>query len=324
MRLQKFITAANNFGKEKIPFFFLLDFELNSPFFCKLNETANKNIFFEVNEIKNYKERKINNISELCMKTFPIDFRKYTIAFNRVKQNLNMGNTYLLNLTFPTPIKINRTLIDLFFEAKAQYKLYFKNQFVIFSPECFVKTKEDFIYSYPMKGTIDADISDAREIILSDKKEEWEHNTIVDLLRNDLSIISTDIEITKFRFISKIKTNKKNLLQVSSEIRGKLTPDWNENIGNILCKMLPAGSISGAPKQKTVEIINTVEKNRRGYFTGIFGIFDGNDIDAAVNIRYIENSENGIRFRSGGGITTNSDLKTEYNEMIDKVYVPII
>lgn len=139
-----------------------------------------------------------------------------------------------------------------------------------------------------MKGTIDASIPNAANVILADKKETWEHNTIVDLIRNDLAMVSTNISVTKFRFISEVHSRQRDLLQVSSEIRGELESDWRQNIGDMLCKLLPAGSISGAPKQKTVEIIREAEGQDRGYFTGVFGIFDGRELDSAVNIRYIE------------------------------------
>jgi para-aminobenzoate synthetase component 1 len=131
------------------------------------------------------------------------------------------------------------------------------------------------------------------------------------------------VEVTRFRYLDKIYTKQKNLLQVSSEIRGKLPDDWKSKIDEILLKILPAGSISGAPKQKTIEIIKEAEKIKRGYYTGIFGIFDGKNLDSAVSIRYIEKTESGLQFRSGGGITALSDLDSEYQEMKDKVYVPI-
>ena len=174
-----------------------------------------------------------------------------------------------------------------------------------------------------MKGTIDADLPNAAKLILGNKKEEWEHNTITDLIRNDLAIVSKNITVAKSRFITKIRTNRKNLLQVSSEIRGELPTNYQNNIGEILAKLLPAGSISGAPKQKTVEIIKQAEKISRGYFTGIFGIFDGKNIDSAVNIRFIEKTQKGLQFRSGGGITSNSNPIDEYTELVNKVYVPI-
>ncbi len=238
-------------------------------------------------------------------------------------KNILAGNTYLLNLTFPTTIETNYSLRELFYFAQAPYKFYFKDQFIVFSPECFVKIQDNYIFSYPMKGTIDADLPNAAKLILENKKEEWEHNTIIDLIRSDLAIVSKNITVTRFRFITEIHTNRKNLLQVSSEIRGELPTNWQNNIGEILVKLLPAGSISGAPKQKTVEIIKQAEKISREYFTGIFGIFDGKNIDSAVNIRFIEKTRKGLQFRSGGGITSNSHPIHEYTEMINKVYVPI-
>ena len=93
---------------------------------------------------------------------------------------------------------------------------------------------------------------------------------------------------------------------------------------NILSKLLPAGSISGAPKQKTLEVIQNSENYCRGYYTGIFGVFDGKNLESAVAIRYIENQKGKLIFKSGGGITALSKLEEEYQELGDKVYVPII
>ena len=78
----------------------------------------------------------------------------------------------------------------------------------------------------------------------------------------------------KFRYIDRIKTQKGEILQTSSEIYGKLNENWQNQIGDILEKLLPAGSISGA-QRKTTQIIQQAEKQKRGYYTGIFGIFDG-------------------------------------------------
>jgi len=85
---------------------------------------------------------------------------------------------------------------------------------------------------------------------------------------------------------------------------------------------LPAGSVSGAPKHKTLEIIKKAENYERGYFTGVCGYFDGKNLDSCVMIRFIE-QKNGLVFKSGGGITANSIAQNEYQELINKVYVPI-
>lgn len=279
-------------------------------------------ILYKVNEQKNYSEDLGIN-KDLEFIRHPISLDKYNAAFEMVEQNILAGNTYLLNLTFPTKIETNYSLLELFHTAKAKYKLYFHNQFVVFSPETFVKIKDGNIFSHPMKGTIDASIENAEQIILNDEKENAEHITIVDLIRNDLSIVAYDVKVDKFRYVEEIVTNNKKLLQVSSQISGKLPRRFHEYLGDIIFNLLPAGSISGAPKKKTLEIIEEAESYERGYYTGIFGIFDGKDLDSAVMIRFIENINGNLYFKSGGGITFMSNPEQEYQELIDKVYVPI-
>ena len=174
-----------------------------------------------------------------------------------------------------------------------------------------------------MKGTMDAALPDAEQKLLNSEKELAEHYTIVDLIRNDLSMVAKNVKVDRFRFIDKLKTNRGGLLQMSSEISGELPENYHEIIGEILIKMLPAGSISGAPKKKTIEIIREAEQYKRGYYTGIFGIFDGENIDSGVMIRYIEQKPDGLIYKSGGGITAKSNVDEEYQELIDKIYIPL-
>ena len=113
-------------------------------------------------------------------------------------------------------------------------------------------------------------------------------------------------------------------MQVSSEIRGRLAGGWQAEVGDLFFRLLPAGSITGAPKKKTMEIIAEAETYERGFYTGVMGYFDGNSLDSAVMIRFLEQQTDGsLIFKSGGGITSQSDLTSEYNEMKQKVYVPI-
>jgi para-aminobenzoate synthetase component 1 len=175
-----------------------------------------------------------------------------------------------------------------------------------------------------MKGTIDARLPDAQNTLTTDPKEINEHNTIVDLIRNDLSKVAKEVQVKRFRYLDKIKTQKNEIYHTSSEIRGKLPPDWKSQLPDLLLSMLPAGSICGAPKAKTVSIIQEVEQDPRGYYTGIFGYFDGEELDSAVNIRFIEEKNNQLLYRSGGGITFLSDMESEYNELIEKIYVPVV
>jgi len=321
MTMQEFGDTVNMFAARGTPFFFLIDFEKRKPFVCKLDEARKNDILYDLKGNRNYANKAVSNKPEIFRK-IPVAKEKYRKGFSKIQEHINHGDTYLVNLTFPTKIETDMSLDELFFISRAPYKLLYKKEFIVFSPECFVRIDNERIFSYPMKGTIDASVPDAEQKLLGSKKELYEHNTIVDLIRNDLSIIAEDVEVKKFRYIDKIRTNHRDLLQVSSEITGRLPGNWKNNLADILTGMLPAGSISGAPKKKTVEIIKDVEKADRGYFTGIFGIFDGAGLESAVNIRYIERSAGGLRFRSGGGITALSEIDSEFNEMINKVYVP--
>ena len=174
-----------------------------------------------------------------------------------------------------------------------------------------------------MKGTIDAGIPNAEELILNDIKERAEHATIVDLIRNDLSIVAENVEVKRYRYVEKLKTNQKDLLQVSSEISGQLPENFHDKLGEIIFSLLPAGSISGAPKSKTLDIIEQAEGYDRGFYTGICGWFDGENLDSAVMIRFIEQQGDQLVFKSGGGITSKSEVEKEYQELIQKVYVPL-
>jgi para-aminobenzoate synthetase component I len=332
--LDKIEHEMNELGKTKTPFLFMFDFELEKPFVVPLHALDASDIVYSMNdnflEYRNYHRFTPLNLPPLEIKKNPIDFDKFNTSFQLVFNNLQKGNSFLTNLTAETPIESNWNLETLFFKCRAKYKLFWKNKFLCFSPETFIQIDENgVISSFPMKGTIDEGIANAEEIILNDEKEKYEHTTIVDLIRNDLSRIAKKVWVERFRYIDKItKEDGSKLLQVSSEVCGKLSDSWTSEIGTLLLKLLPAGSISGAPKPKTIEIIKEAErelfqKGKRGYYTGVFGVFDGKKLNSAVMIRFIEKRENGLVFKSGGGITSRSDARKEYDELLSKIYVPV-
>lgn len=323
MTLSEFRNQLNSWGKQRVPFLFYVDFELQKPVALKLTDVKADELLFSINRVTNTGVTSIPKQELSVFKKHPIDFNEYQVKFNKVLQHLNYGDSFLTNLTVKTKIETNQSLEDLFHQSTAKYKLLVKDQFLIFSPETFIQIRDGEIYSYPMKGTIDASIPHAANVILNDEKEKAEHITIVDLIRNDLSLVAEHVHVSRFRYIDALKTNAKNLLQVSSEITGTLPRDYHAHLGDILMALLPAGSISGAPKQKTISIIAEAEGEKRGYYTGVFGYFDGEKLDSGVMIRFIERVDKTLYYRSGGGITTRSDAKTEYQEVIDKVYVPV-
>jgi para-aminobenzoate synthetase component 1 len=320
-RQEETTLKMNNLGQQGKAFAFLIDFLAEKPLIFELTDSS-ENIWWQIPGFSNIPKNTSIKVLQ-TWKTFPISFNVYKVGFDKIMWHIHNGDSYLLNFTQPTPIETNLTPEEIFHVSSAPYKIYLKDEFVCFSPETFVKIENGKIYSFPMKGTIDAEIENAEEIILSDSKEIAEHNTIVDLIRNDMSLVAENVTVEKFRYLSHIKTNNKNLWQVSSKISGDLPVNSAENIGLIIFKMLPAGSISGAPKKKTLEIISNTENYDRGYYTGIFGYFDGKNLDSCVLIRYVENQNGKLVYKSGGGITFMSNAEKEYDEMLKKVYVPI-
>ncbi len=303
-------------AKEGRPFLFVISYDKSEIFAEHLDELPP--------DIRvSFKKRPRTGYPPPQMIKKPIPFAIYSDAFKKVVEQIEAGNTYLLNLTFPTPIEIGLSLEQIYERSNAPFKLLFKNRFVCFSPEPFVTIENDTISTFPMKGTIDASIPDAAEKIMADEKEMAEHVMVVDLLRNDLGIVAERVRVKKFRYIDSIVTADKTLLQVSSHIEAKLKNDWPGRLGSIIDSMLPAGSITGTPKKRTCEIIESIESHERGFFTGVFGVCDGSSLWSAVMIRYIERTPLGLVYKSGGGITIDSDPESEYRELIDKVYFPL-
>lgn len=320
---ENWVVKANEYGKNRIPFVFMIDFDFNKPVIKRVDEVDQSQLLYNFNGFTNCDYVRDASKKNVEIKAYPMEFHKYEAAFRHVQFNEYSGNSYLTNLTFPTRVELNVSLKDIFYGSHAKYNVWYQDQFVCFSPEIFVKIEDGFISSYPMKGTIDASLENAEELILADEKEAAEHATIVDLIRNDLSMVSSNVTVEKYRYIDKIVSRQRNLLQVSSKIVGKLSEDYNSKLGEIFVKLLPAGSVTGAPKKKTVEIIKEAEQYDRGYYCGVCGYFDGYNLDSGVMIRFIENISGEYFFKSGGGITIYSDVKSEYEELKNKVYVPI-
>jgi len=315
-------ALMNSLGSQRIPFLFIIDFEMKKIRIFRIDNPLPPFVYYDFNGkfnlTANYKAP-----PRFYFRKYPVAFADFELAFDNLQRQIHSGNTFLANLTFPTSIETNLNLMQIFENSRARYRLLLENEFVCFSPETFVTIKEGIISTFPMKGTIQVNGNDAEKSIMKDEKEIAEHCTVVDLLRNDLSMVADHVEVKRFRFADRIRTHEGELVQISSQISGTLDENYHEKLGDILFAMLPAGSVTGAPKPKTLEIIREIEGRERGYYTGICGIFDGNDMDSAVMIRFIERCNGRLRFRSGGGITFLSDSQKEYQEIIDKVYVPI-
>lgn len=320
------LEQINRAGKEGIPFFFALDYELTELIlWMKPLELPPPiaGLSFRIGEVTSGSCPK-NVCTPSITAVYAEGEARYAERFAIVYRGLMRGDSFLTNLTLRTPIALEGTLADVYAHTRARYQVYCPERFVCFSPECFVKiTPSGRISTYPMKGTIDASHPDAEHSLLNDYKEGAEHYTIVDLMRNDLNRVAERIDVARFKYLDRLTTTRGDMLQMSSEVVGELEQGWAARLGDILLSLLPAGSISGAPKAKTCAIIQEAEGCPRGFYTGICGYFDGESLDTGVMIRYIEQVGEAFYYRSGGGITINSKQEEEYRECLQKIYLPL-
>ena len=388
---QEIIDKINRLASQDEPFLFVINYQGDKAFIRLLSDINPEECLFdfegrgnfshawketlkeEISEKETWKkETWKEEISETTWQIEPPLYEDYERSFNIVKSNIMAGNSYLTNLTCRVPVSCNLSLEEIFHRAKGKYKLLLRRKrtqaedkahlkeenieenltpFVCFSPETFVRIKGGRIYSYPMKGTLDASLPNAEKLLMEDRKEAAEHATIVDLIRNDLSRVAEDVRVDKYRYVDVLHTNKGDILQTSSEISGRLPEDYPHHLGEILDAQLPAGSITGAPKDKTMQIIQEAEGYDRGFYTGIMGIYDQGELNSAVMIRFIEEETSPVDFeadgeknfkakegkasegkepkanrklyfKAGGGITSKSDCRKEYEEVIQKIYLP--
>lgn len=309
-------------SQKKVPFFFMIDFLMENVEIFSENEIEKTGLKIDFKGFKtDINEQEFPR--EIIFESFPPSEDSYKKGFDIVQNHLKKGNSYLVNYTCKTEIKTNLSLENLYQISHAKYKVLYPENWMFFSPETFIEIIDNEVFTYPMKGTIDAEIENAADILKNNEKEKAEHYTVVDLLRNDLSMIADDVKLDEFQKIDFLKTRQKNLLAMSSKISGKLKPEFKGKIGSIMKTVLPAGSVLGSPKPKTLEIILEAENYSRGFYTGVCGWFDGENLDSCVIIRFIEKENDKLYFKSGGGITHLSNFADEYQEMKNKIYVPI-
>lgn len=316
------IDRMNKLGNDEKPFIFFISYDMCQSCVLPIESVDSEECLYNFEGITNDTPQE-HSTSEIEWKPNPIEFNEYAEKFKIVSDNMHAGNCYLANLTCRIPVTTNLTLKQVYRLSKSRFKLWIKDNFVCFSPEIFIRIADNAISSYPMKGTIDATLPNALEELMNNEKEAAEHATIVDLIRNDMSIIADKVHVKRYRYAETIKTNKGSIIQTSSEIHGLLRNGWQPRLGEILFSQLPAGSITGAPKPSTVRILEQAENYQRGFYTGIMGHFDGRKLNSAVMIRFIDIENGLLYFKAGGGITAKSNAIDEYNEVIQKVYVPI-
>lgn len=313
----------NNLAMQGVPFLFIIDYEGKRAVVESENEVNANELRYCFNGKGNATQAAKPANGDIEWDIEPPTEAEYQHSFNTVRNAMLAGNSYLANLTCRIGLRTNLSLPDLYNSAEARYRLWMKDKLVCFSPETFVKIAQGEISSYPMKGTAEDLSPSSAEQLLANEKEAAEHATIVDLIRNDLSMVAYDVHVERYRYVERLNTHRGPLLQTSSEIKGRLMPHLMQRPGDVIFSQLPAGSITGAPKKKTVEVIAEAENYHRDFYTGVMGRWDNGELDSAVMIRFIDQCHGKLFFKAGGGITAKSNWKDEYHEVIEKVYAPI-
>ncbi len=223
--------------------------------------------------------------------------------------------------TSADPFSIYRALRML---NPSPYMFYFNFgdfQLIGSSPEVLVKAQGDRAVSRPIAGTRPrgaTEEEDRRLIaeLLADPKERAEHVMLVDLARNDLGRVCRygTVRVPELMVIEKYS----HVSHIVSEVEGKLNP--GENAFSLLRASFPAGTVSGAPKIRAMEIIAELEKTKRGPYAGAVGYFDfSGNMDTCITIRTIVMKGDMVYLQAGAGIVADSDPATEYQETINKM-----
>ena len=188
------------------------------------------------------------------------------------------------------------------------------------SPETLVKLQDGKLFTYPLAGTRPRGATEAEDNaleaeLLADKKELAEHNMLVDLGRNDLGKISKFGSVNVEKYLQILRFS--HVMHIGSVVSGEILPDKTGL--DAINAVLPAGTLSGAPKIRAMEIIHALEKNKRGIYGGAIGYLDftGN-MDTCIAIRLAYKKDNKVYIRSGAGIVADSNPEAEYSECINK------
>ncbi len=298
------------------------------------NEKLLQFFFFEKSEVKRLKSSKItfDNFSDDQYSVSNFELKcsenQFIDDIEKIKEYIKAGDTYQVNYTVKGKFNFSGSYSSFFqqllFNQSAKYSAFINNSdsFILsLSPELFFHQKDIKIISHPMKGTVrrgfNQDLDRAAETeLMTSEKNLAENVMIVDLIRNDLGRICRygSVTVPELFQIEKFES----LFQMISTVQGKLRKKIK--VRDMLQNIFPCGSITGAPKIRTMQIIDEIENEKRGIYTGSIGIFTPKDIKMNVAIRTItvnKNTGDG-EMGLGSGIVWDSDPENEYEEVLLK------
>lgn len=276
------------------------------------------------------KKGKKDEIKPLKLKSDfkPVFSRKqYCSMVNKAKNYIKEGDIFQVVLSNRIEADITGSLFDTYRVLRttnpSPYMFYFSSDDIEIagaSPETLVKLEDRKLHTFPLAGTRprgkteDEDLELEAEL-LSDEKELAEHNMLVDLGRNDIGRISEigSVSVDKYLSIERFS----HVMHIGSTVTGTLREDLDELAA--IDSILPAGTLSGAPKIRACEIINELENNKRGIYGGAIGYIDlSGNIDTCISIRIAFARNNKVFIRSGAGIVADSVPNSEFDECMNK------
>jgi anthranilate synthase component 1 len=250
----------------------------------------------------------------------------------KAKKYIRAGDVFQVVLSRRITTKCNKDPLEVYKKLKEinpspyMYYLNFKDRRIAgSSPEMLVRVEDRNVVTYPIAGTRSRGrtLMEDKKLeteMLQDKKEKAEHTMLVDLGRNDVGRIAKhgSIKVRKFMKVEKYS----HVQHLISEVTGKLKKDTD--CFDALKSIFPAGTVSGAPKIRAMEIIDELEPTRRGIYAGCVGYFSFNgNMDTAITIRTIIFEKNNAYLQTGAGIVADSTPKYEYKETLKKANAPI-
>lgn len=252
---------------------------------------------------------------------------KYCEMVNKAKDYIHEGDIFQVVLSNRIEADISGSLFDTYRVLRttnpSPYMFYFSSDDIEIagaSPETLVKLNNGKLYTFPLAGTRPRGKTDEEDLaleeeLLSDEKELAEHNMLVDLGRNDIGRISEigSVSVDKYLSIERFS----HVMHIGSTVTGTLRSDLDSLAA--IDSILPAGTLSGAPKIRACEIINELENNKRGIYGGAIGYVDlSGNIDTCISIRIAFARNNKVFIRSGAGIVADSIPDNEFDECINK------
>lgn len=280
-----------------------------------------------VNLIKNGQKAHIPNLNLKSDFKFAFSRNEYKKMVNKAKNYIKEGDIFQVVLSNRIEADIEGSLFDVYRVLRttnpSPYMFYFSSEDIEIagaSPETLVKLENNKLYTFPLAGTrprgrTEIEDKQLEESLLSDEKELAEHNMLVDLGRNDIGRISKigSVFVDKYLSIERFS----NVMHIGSTVTGILRDDLDYL--SAIDSILPAGTLSGAPKIRACEIINELENSKRGIYGGAIGYIDltGN-IDACISIRIAFARNNKVFIRSGAGIVADSIPDKEFDECLNK------